>query len=144
MKTIIIITGHGHYATGFQSTIELLAGRNSDIHYIDLTITDTDRTLFDKMRQVIAANEEAKVLFICDILGGTPFKVAAQIANESDDMEVIAGCNIGAILEGIFRKDTLSLMELADFIVEASKRTTIRLEKCREKKSGAIAAKTGI
>lgn len=130
MKTIIIVSGHGHYATGFQSTIELLAGCNPDVYYLDLTIADTDATLRDKMNSVIARNSEANVLFICDILGGTPFKVAAQIANKAANMEVIAGCNIGAVLEGFLQKENLPLVDLAEFIVGVSRRTTIRLEKC--------------
>lgn len=145
MKTIIIISGHGKYATGFRSTIELLAGSNPDIHYLDLLITDTDVTLLEKIRDVIMANEQANILFICDILGGTPFKVAAQVAIDCERAEVIAGCNIGAILEGIFQKDTLSLIELADSIVESSKRTTIRLKKYRENElNRTIETKTGI
>lgn len=134
MNTIIIVSGHGHYATGFQSTIELLAGHNPDIYYLDLTLKDTDITLRDKMNQVIGKNEQANILFICDILGGTPFKVAAQIANAAASMEVIAGCNIGSILEGILQKENFSVGELAEFIVEASRRTTIRLEKCMDTK----------
>lgn len=129
MKTVIVITGHGNYATGLESSIELLAGHNTDLYYLDLTIDDTDISLRDKMTDVIQKNKGSGVLFICDILGGTPFKVSVEVASKNDHMEVVAGCNIGSILEGVFQKDKISVQEMADFMVLSSKRTTIRYEK---------------
>jgi PTS system N-acetylgalactosamine-specific IIA component len=138
MKTVIVITGHGNYATGLKSSIELLAGQNGDLYYLDLTVDDTDQTLKEKMSNVVKKNEGFSVLFICDILGGTPFKVAVEFANNSDHMEVVAGCNIGSILEGVFQKDKISVQELAEFIVSSSKRTTVRFEKSTVTKTNSI------
>ncbi|AIF53492.1 PTS sugar transporter subunit IIA [Pelosinus sp. UFO1] len=128
MKTVIVITGHGNYATGLKSSIELLAGQNGDLYYLDLMVNDTDQMLKEQMTNVVKKNKGSSVLFICDILGGTPFKVSVEIANNSDHMEVVAGCNIGSILEGVFQKDKISVRELADSMVSSSKRTTVRFE----------------
>ena len=129
MKTIIVVSGHGNYATGLQSSIELIGGGNRDLYYLDLTVDDTDITLKEKMNIVVGQNVGAGILFICDILGGTPFKVSVEVASNSDHMEVVAGCNIGSILEGIFQKDKISIEKLADLIVFTSKKSTIRFEK---------------
>ncbi|GBF10191.1 PTS sugar transporter subunit IIA [Tepidibacillus sp. HK-1] len=129
MKKIMIVSGHGNYATGLQNSIELLAGKNDDLYFIDFTANDTDLTLKEKMANVVKENQDSQILFICDILGGTPFKVAAEIANDHDYMEVVAGCNIASILEALFQKETLSISELADFIVYSSKQATIRFQK---------------
>jgi PTS system N-acetylgalactosamine-specific IIA component len=145
MKTIIVITGHGNYATGLKSSIELLAGHNSDVYYLDLTVDDTDIGLKNKINAVIRKNEGSGVLFICDILGGTPFKVSAEVASNSGRMEVVAGCNIGSILEGVFQKDKISVQELADAMVLTSKRTTIKYEKINvDKINRALEVKDGI
>lgn len=129
MKKVIILSGHGHYATGLQSSIELLAGKNQDMFFVDFTAEDTDVTLKEKMLKVLAENKEAEVLFVCDILGGTPFKTAAEIANSQDKMEVVAGCNVGSIIESIFLKDTMTIGELAQSIVDASKQSTMKFNK---------------
>ncbi len=129
MKKIIILSGHGHYATGLQSSIELLAGKNEDMFFVDFTIEDTDVTLKEKMLKVIDENKESEVLFVCDILGGTPFKTAAEIANSNDKMEVVAGCNVGSVIESIFQKDTMTIGELAESIVDASKQSTMKFNK---------------
>lgn len=144
MKTVIVITGHGNYATGLKSSIELLAGRNGDLYYLDLMVNDTDQMLREQMTNVVKKNEGSSVLFICDILGGTPFKVSVEIANNSDHMEVVAGCNIGSILEGVFQKDKISVRELADFMVSSSKRTTVRFERNTVNQNTVIDPEEGI
>lgn len=129
MKKIFIISGHGNYATGVQSTLELLSGKNEDLFFIDFTADDTDATLKDKFAAIIDKNRDSEILFICDILGGTPFKVAAEISNASKEMELVVGCNISGILETLFIKDNLSLVELADKMVEVSKNSALRFGK---------------
>lgn len=129
MRKIIVLSGHGKYATGMQSTLELLAGKNKDLFFIDFTADDTDITLKEKFAAVIEENKDSEVLFVCDIIGGTPFKVAAEISNSSESMELVVGCNIGGILEMVFMKDNLSLTELAENMVEGSKNSTLRFKK---------------
>lgn len=129
MRKIIIISGHGNYATGVQSTLELLAGKNNDLFFVDFTADDTDITLKEKYSAIVENNRESEILFVCDIIGGTPFKVAAEISNSSEKMELVVGCNIGGILETVLMKDNFSLIELADNMVEGSKNSTLRFKK---------------
>lgn len=129
MRKIIILCGHGNYATGVQSTLELLAGKNQDLFYVDFTAEDTDVTLKEKLTAIVRENKDVEILFVCDIIGGTPFKVAAEISNFSEKMELVVGCNIGGILEMIFVKDGISLIEFADNMVEQSKNSTLRFKK---------------
>jgi PTS system N-acetylgalactosamine-specific IIA component len=89
MKKVIIISGHGNYATGLQSCIELLAGRNEEVYFIDFIVDDTEASLTEKLMKVVNSHSGSEVLFICDILGGTPFKMSAQIANDKANMEVV-------------------------------------------------------
>jgi PTS system N-acetylgalactosamine-specific IIA component len=103
-----------------------------DIHYIDFLMEDNDITLKEKMLEIINQNPNSQILFICDILGGTPYKLAAEIANYNDNIEVIVGCNIMSIIDGSFQKDNLSLEDLAKFMVESSKNSTIKFEKIKE------------
>ncbi|HHV74588.1 MAG TPA: PTS sugar transporter subunit IIA [Thermoanaerobacterium sp.] len=129
MKKNIILIGHGNYAKGMKSSIDLIAGINSHLFAIDFAENDSDITLKEKIHNVINEIIDQPILFVCDIAGGTPFKVAAGIANFNDNMELVAGCNLSSLLEAIFQNDTLSLDELAEFIVNASKNSTIRFKK---------------
>lgn len=129
MEKIIIISGHGNFATGMQSSIELIAGKNEGVYFVDFTVDDTDLTLKEKMNSVLNENRNSQVLFFCDILGGTPFKIAAEIANYNDNMEVVVGCNLMSTIESIFNKDTLSVSELAEFAVDSCKKSTMVFKK---------------
>jgi PTS system N-acetylgalactosamine-specific IIA component len=129
MKKVIILSGHGNFATGIQSSIEFLAGRNEDIYYIDFLVNDTEVLLKEKFNSILDKNTESQVLFICDILGGTPFKTAAEIANENEAIEVVAGCNVGSIIQTLLEKDSISIGRLADNIINLSRRSTIRFKK---------------
>ncbi|CCQ98770.1 PTS system fructose subfamily IIA component [[Clostridium] ultunense Esp] len=135
MKTILILCGHGKYASGVGSTLEMLAGHHDDLHYLDFTEDETDVTLKEKMIRIVKEHDGAQVLFICDLLGGTPYKVSAEIANFNPHMEVVAGCNIASIMETLFQKDAFPIQQLADFIVDASKQTTVRFRKLTGKEA---------
>lgn len=129
MSKIFIVTGHGKFATGIKSSLDMLLGTSDDIYFVDFEETDSDVTLKEKYSEIIGKRNEAEVLFICDLLGGTPYKMAAEFANKTDRIEVVAGCNIGSIMEAFMGREDHSLSDLADFIVDVSKNFTIRFIK---------------
>src|SRR5689334_17358727 len=125
----IIITGHGHFATGLQSTIELLAGRQEDLFFINFVENDSDITLKEKFEKMMNSQPNAEFLFFCDLLGGTPYKTAATIAFNNEKVAVVAGCNVASLLENLFTKENFSITELANRIVSASHQATGFFEK---------------
>jgi len=128
----LIITGHGQYATGLKSSLDLLHGANEDLLFIDFPAEMSDSGLKLEMAETIQAFKDDEFLFVCDLLGGTPYKNAALLANDHDRIEVVAGCNIGAILEAVFQKEALPLTDLAAMLVETSKKYTVKFEKIKE------------
>ncbi|WP_018963753.1 PTS sugar transporter subunit IIA [Coprothermobacter platensis] len=129
MSKVFIVTGHGKFAAGVKSSLDMLLGAGDDLYFVDFEETDSDVTLKEKFSKILSERKDAEVLFICDLLGGTPYKVAAQLANETDKIEVVAGCNIGSIMEAFMGREEHSLSDLADFIVDVSKNFTIRFKK---------------
>lgn len=127
----LIITGHGQYASGLKSSLELLAGVNEDLIFIDFHGDMTEADLKQQMEETIERLRDDEFLIVCDIVGGTPYKNAAILANESDRIEVVAGCNLGSILEAVFQKEAMPLAELAATMVESSKQYTVQFEKIK-------------
>jgi len=125
----IIVTGHGHYATGLKSTIELLAGKNNDVYFIDFLEEDSDATLKQKFEAIIQENQESEILFFCDLVGGTPYKTAVILAYENKGMEVVAGCNVGALLDAVLTKENFGITELAEHVISVSQSSMGRFEK---------------
>lgn len=146
MMKKVIITGHGNYATGLKSSLDLLAGSNEDVIAIDFPAELNEQGLMKRMMDTVETFSDFEFLFICDILGGTPYKNAAVLANTNHRLEVVAGCNLGSILEGILQKDMMSLDELAEAMVNSSRKYTVKFEKIIESAAfdGGITEEDGI
>ena len=128
MKNIIVLIGHGNYATGLKSTIGLIVGPTEDINYIDFLEEDNSETLMEKAKKVVDENEENNVIFICDIIGGTPFNTAAKISSENECVGVVGGCNVNAIIEIIMTKDSYELEELLDELVDRTRKSVCKYQ----------------
>lgn len=126
MNNIIILMGHGNYATGIKSTIRLIVGPTVGVNYIDFLEEDSSETLMEKAIKVVEKNKESNIVFICDILGGTPFNIAVKISSENENIGVVAGCNISAIIEMIMTKDSFELEELTDQLVNITKNSVLK------------------
>lgn len=68
----IIVMGHGHFASGIVSSLELIAGQQEKVTAIDFTAEMTAADVQDQLSRALIPEEETLVL--CDLLGGTPLK----------------------------------------------------------------------
>lgn len=127
VKNLIIITGHGAYASGIKSNLNFIAGEQKDVYAIDFLMDDTDSTLRKKY-QTIVNETHANYVFVCDILGGTPFRCAAELSQQRSGIEVICGISSAALMEGLFLKDSMTITELAQSLVEKSHESCVRFE----------------
>lgn len=126
MNNIIVLMGHGNYATGLKSTIGSIVGPTVDINYIDFLEEDSSETLMVKATKVVDENKGNNIVFICDIIGGTPFNTAAKISLEKEGIGVVGGCNVNAIIEMIMAKDLYELEELLDELVDRTKKSVCK------------------
>lgn len=121
----LIVTGHGNYASGIQSTVKLLAGGLNGVSFIDFTGDMNEKSLSEKF--VAEIKDDDQIVFICDLLGGTPFKEAVKLSMSMDkEISVTCGCNVGSIMEvglQLAGFDGTS-KELADKLVSVSQNQT--------------------
>ncbi|KKC30757.1 PTS sugar transporter subunit IIA [Caldanaerobacter subterraneus] len=128
MENIILIIGHGNYATGLKSSIELIAGKQEGVYAIDFIESDSDISLRYRIGKILEKHVESSVLIICDIVGGTPFKVAAEFVVGDARKKLVAGCNLSAILEVALQKNHLALEDLAKIAVNTTKNSVMAFE----------------
>ena len=116
----IIVIGHGNFATGIHSSLKLIAGEQEKVDAIDFVEGMSANELKEKILAAITSDEE--VLVLCDLLGGTPFKVAYTIMGNRPDlqMNVLSGLNLAMLLETVFARMTLSFDEVAEKAVAAA------------------------
>ena len=129
MKQIIIITGHNNFASGILSSLIMIAGSKDNIFAVDFLSNDNDNTLEDKFNKIISDNKDSEILFTCDLMGGTPFKVASKLAFTNDNYEVVTGINLGGLIDTSMKLDKFSVKELKTSCKDASIKSVMPLEK---------------
>lgn len=113
----IVVTGHGQFASGIESTVRLLAGQLPQFLFIDFLDGDSDQDLKNKF-----PNED-NLVFFCDLAGGTPYNQAVLHSRNFSNVSVIAGGNVGALLEIGLQLDLESFQDantLAQLLIDAS------------------------
>ncbi|MGB6127182.1 MAG: PTS sugar transporter subunit IIA, partial [Psychrilyobacter sp.] len=113
-----IISGHGNFAKGFEKTIELVIGKQKKLNFINFTEEKTPLDLEKEFKNAIKNIDLKEILFLTDIIGGTPFITAALMANES--IKVISGCNLAMIIEAINLRDDQDLDSSIHEIMESA------------------------
>ena len=129
MKQIIIITGHNHFASGILSSLTMIAGAKDNVYAVDFLSDDNDLSLEGKFNKIIDENKDSEILFVCDLMGGTPFKVASKLAFTNDKYEVVTGINLGGLIDTSMKLDKFSIKGLKISCRDASIKSVMPLEK---------------
>ncbi|AMV60983.1 PTS system, N-acetylgalactosamine- and galactosamine-specific IIA component [Pediococcus damnosus] len=119
-KINVIVSGHGKFATGMQGALHLLTKIPDTFQFVDFEEGLSDDDLRKKFQAILNEHAGEQILFFTDLLGGTPYKVAAEFAVKSDNTELVAGCNLGSLLETIYMQFD-SASALADALVTYTK-----------------------
>ncbi|MDD3173897.1 MAG: hypothetical protein PHF63_09580 [Herbinix sp.] len=120
----LIVTGHGKFASGMESTLRLLVELNPAIVFIDFSEDKTPDNLKEDFIQAINNLEKIsceKIVFLCDILGGTPFKLAAEIISVNSSISIIYGIHLPLLVDLALNQDNFKDSELEDKLVIAVK-----------------------
>lgn len=120
--TGIIVTGHGHFPTGLLSAVSLVAGKPEKVEAVDFTEGMSCDELKGKLKEAAARLGEKEILILADLMGGTPFNMAAALKLEETEQTfaVASGVNMPALVEGVFSRAMYgSLDGLAAAVIKA-------------------------
>ena len=120
--TKVIVLGHGGYGTAIRRNIAMVVGTfDDDLRFVDFNEEDGLEELQAKIYEAVASCGEDDILFCCDIMGGSPFRLAATMsAGAPGRMITVTGLNLGAFAEIVTSLD-LPVGELADLAMDAAK-----------------------
>ena len=120
--TKVIVLGHGGYGTAIRRNIAIVVGTfDDDLRFVDFNEEDGLEALQAKLDEAVASCGKDDILFCCDIMGGSPFRLAATMcAAAPERMITVTGLNLGAFAEVVTSLD-LSVQELADLAMETAK-----------------------
>lgn len=126
----LIVTGHGHFASGLTSSLDLIAGPQEHYNFVDF---EQDMSVEDLEKDLLKAFEDLKecegILVLSDLAGGSPFKTAVEIGHPKGNTVVIAGANLPMLTEiSLARKFVEPLEDLASMAINTGKEQIVRYE----------------
>jgi mannose/fructose-specific phosphotransferase system component IIA len=102
----IVIAGHGALPSALAATAELICGPIADLAAVGLQGGETPDHYAAALRAAIG-HDDRPALILADLLGGTPYNVAAAIARRSPRVVCLAGANLAVVVEAALSKDGL-------------------------------------
>ena len=128
----LLITGHGHFATGLGSSLKLITGNTENIVYVDFEADHSTDTLTENINKGLDELKDCDgVLVLSDLAGGSPFKSAVEckVARPDQAIEVLAGSNLPMLSEGSMAMAAFdSPLDMAQSLIETGKEYIVRFE----------------
>ncbi len=126
----ILVTGHGRFATGVTSALELVLGKQECFEAVDFPDGETKTELEQHMDEALGRLAGAEhILAFCDILSGSPFNTLIDRAMRRGGITVYYGTNVGMLLDTTLNRNFgSSLKELTADIVDKGRRQVGRFE----------------
>lgn len=128
----LLVTGHGHFATGLNSSLELIAGAQPNVALVDFEADHSIETLKANLTKALDSLKEYDgVLVLSDLPGGSPFKTAVELKYERMDqaIEVIAGTNLPLLIASSTMTSVFeSPLDLAEAMIPEGKDSIVRFE----------------
>lgn len=129
MRKIIVAT-HGCLADGVKSSIEILCGKKDNISYINAYVKDNNidsdiRGFFENVKP------EDEVVIFTDILGGSVNQKFMPYCSRPN-VHLIAGFNLGIILEIVLREAPLTEQNI-DELIESCRRQLVYIKELEVK-----------
>ncbi|MBC6004050.1 MAG: PTS sugar transporter subunit IIA [Paeniclostridium sordellii] len=95
---MIIITGHGNFASGLKSSLDLIVGNYDFIKVVDFTENKNPEELKNDIKSIIDKCSDNELYIFTDLAGGTPFKVSSELAF-NNNIKVFCGTNLPMLIE---------------------------------------------
>ena len=118
----LIVTGHGHFASGMTSSINLIAGAQENYIAVDFDWEGTEKLENDLKEAIDKLSNCEGIIIFSDLAGGSPFKTAVLLTFDKSNIKVISGTNLprlGEISKARMMNDTFD--DLIDLAINTGK-----------------------
>ena len=123
----ILICGHGSFASGMRSALELICGPQEYLSAIDFTSLAGTRQLEHEVSAAYRSMSGCDgILVLCDFVSGMPFKACVTLAQGRKGVRVVAGVSLAGLVEGVSARDELDVDRLVERVLNATRDGTVR------------------
>ncbi|KJG13476.1 PTS galactosamine/N-acetylgalactosamine transporter subunit IIA [Photobacterium iliopiscarium] len=143
----IIITGHGAFASGMEQALQQIIGHQPQLTCIDFPEAMSTAQLEQKIE--LALNQlplDDGVVFMTDLLGGTPFRCASLLSQHNEKIKVLTGTNLQMAAEMLLERDEYTLTDFCQQALTSAHRGITSLDKQlqQQKKPKLVPEEDGI
>lgn len=134
MRPTLIVMSHGNMAVEIVKSAKMIVGKIENIYTIPMKESDGLGGIKQKLTNVLELiPNDAQILILVDLLGGTPSNVAMMEKNNHSNLEVVTGVNLPMIIDATFSNATTSC-ELAHQLLETGQKgvTILQLPKLKD------------
>lgn len=128
-STAVIVSAHGKFSEGILSTVKMIAGEFSNVKNVNFLDGDTFETLDEQLKEAFDSfNEEYDhIIFITDLMGGTPFNRSVINYGQYENVRILSGLNFASLFTAI-TSEKEDIDALADEIIKAGKDSIVKYE----------------
>ena len=122
----IIVGTHGKFAIGIVQSCEMIYGKRDNLKSVTLVPGEGPDDVYAKYQSAIKElGNPDRILFLNDLLGGTPYNQAARIVSENKNYGIVAGVNLPMLIAMSSAQDTddgsASIEQLMEQAISACK-----------------------
>ena len=127
--TAVIVSSHGKFAEGILSTVKMIAGEFPNVKSVNFLDGDTYETIDEQLQKAFDSfnNQYDHIIFITDIMGGTPFNRSVINFAEYENVRILSGLNFASLFTAITSEND-DLDALADKIINVGKDSISKYE----------------
>lgn len=102
----LVLCGHGDFASGLYSSVKLIAGEQEKFNVINFSEGISSEKLQALLDSAVETVDQGQgVVIFTDIPGGTPFNQSVILSTRKENIRVISGTNLPAVLDGCFSRE---------------------------------------
>ncbi len=122
----VIVATHGEFGNVLLSTLRMILGEIEGVESISLSSEDSMETFMAKMEKALKKVDpnETGALVLVDMLGGTPFNVAVQMAQKRK-IEVVTGVNLPMLIKVSSNRDETDLKLLTSEVQKTTRESIV-------------------
>ena len=126
----LIVTGHANFGSGMTSSVNLIAGEQEAYRYVDFLPTYGTEELTEEIAKAMDELKDCEgIIIFTDLMGGSPFNVAASLGHGKENVRIVAGTNLPMLVEIVMsRKFMDDLDRLVESVLETGKEQVTKYE----------------
>lgn len=122
----VVIATHGEFGNALLSTLKMILGEVEGLVSVPLLPEDSLGSFKAKVEKAAQGlgTQDTGTLILVDMLGGTPFNVAIQLATQGK-VQVVAGVNLPMLIKVASHRDETDLILLTQEVQKATRESIV-------------------